>query len=121
MVTRLFAAMIFAACALASAGASAHAFLDHAVPPVGSTVATSPPDIRIFFTQPLEPAFSAIAITTADGRTVPTAAATVDPSDPTELVLALPPLPPGRYTVTWHVVSVDTHRTEGDYSFEIGP
>jgi methionine-rich copper-binding protein CopC len=121
MTRRISAIIAFAAAALVSGTALAHAFLDHSVPPVGSTVATSPPAIRIFFTQPLEPAFSAIAITTADGRTVPTAAATVDPSDPTELVLALPPLPPGRYTVTWHVVSVDTHRTEGDYSFEIGP
>jgi methionine-rich copper-binding protein CopC len=36
-------------------------------------------------------------------------------------VLALPPLAPGRYRVRWHVVSVDTHRTEGEYSFSVEP
>jgi methionine-rich copper-binding protein CopC len=28
-------------------------------------------------------------------------------------------LKPGSYTVTWHVLSVDTHRTEGSYSFTV--
>jgi hypothetical protein len=37
------------------------------------------------------------------------------------LVLPLPPLAPGRYRVRWHVVSVDTHRTEGEFGFEVTP
>jgi len=36
-------------------------------------------------------------------------------------VLNLPPLTPGHYKVSWHVVSVDTHRTEGSFSFDIQP
>jgi len=31
------------------------------------------------------------------------------------------PLPPGLYKVTWHAVSVDTHRTQGDFSFSVKP
>jgi methionine-rich copper-binding protein CopC len=30
-------------------------------------------------------------------------------------------LPPGSYKVMWRVLSVDTHRTQGDFSFRIGP
>jgi len=31
----------------------------------------------------------------------------------------LPPLPAGTYRVKWHVVSVDTHRTQGDFKFTV--
>jgi methionine-rich copper-binding protein CopC len=37
------------------------------------------------------------------------------------MVLNLPTLTPGHYKVSWHVVSVDTHRTEGSFSFDIQP
>jgi methionine-rich copper-binding protein CopC len=33
----------------------------------------------------------------------------------------LKPLKPGRYGVSWHAVSVDTHRTEGKYNFVVAP
>src|SRR5579885_1556867 len=95
-----------------SGAAGAHAFLDRAVPPA---------EIRLFFTEPVEPAFSGIALATADGKPVAAGRAAVDPGDPRQLVLPLPPLPPGRYRVSWHVVSVDTHRTEGDYTFSVNP
>jgi methionine-rich copper-binding protein CopC len=39
----------------------------------------------------------------------------------TEMDLPLKKLPPGRYRVTWHAVSVDTHHTEGKYNFLILP
>ena len=38
----------------------------------------------------------------------------------TELQIGLKSLPPGTYTVSWHVVSVDTHPTEGTFTFEVG-
>jgi methionine-rich copper-binding protein CopC len=101
--------------------ASAHAFLDHAVPAVGATVPTAPRQVQMFFTQQLEAAFSGAAIADAGGKTIATGAATVDPRNPMALVLNLPSLSPGRYRVSWHVVSVDTHRTEGSFSFEIRP
>jgi len=104
-----------------AAAALAHAFLDHAVPAVGSTVTAAPKEVQIFYTQALEPAFSAATLTGADGQPIATAAASVDPQNPMELVLKLPPLTPGHYKVSWRVVSVDTHRTEGTFSFDIKP
>jgi copper resistance protein C len=29
-------------------------------------------------------------------------------------------LRPGRYSVTWHALSVDTHKTQGSFSFQVG-
>jgi methionine-rich copper-binding protein CopC len=109
------------ATAIPGAAARAHAFLDHSLPPVGGTVATAPTEVLMFFTQPIEPAFSAATLSGADGQAIATQAAATDLQNPTELVLKLPPLTPGHYKVSWHVVSVDTHRTEGTFSFDIQP
>lgn len=106
---------------LTTASAEAHAFLSQAAPPVGGVVSAPPREIRLTFTESIEPAFSRIALTTADGQPIAAGPATVDPSNSTQLVLKLPPLAPGRYRVRWHVVSVDTHPTDGDYVFEIRP
>jgi copper resistance protein C len=106
---------------LTEAGASAHAFLDRAIPPVGGTVSVSPKEIRLFFSQAIEPLFSGITLASAGGRSIETGPAVVAAADHTQLVLAVPLLAPGRYKVTWHVVSVDTHPSQGDFIFEIRP
>jgi copper resistance protein C len=105
----------------ASRPAQAHAFLDHAVPAVGSTVATAPSQVVMFFTQDLEPAFTGATIVDAGGQPIATAAATVDPQNKAELVLNLPKLTPGHYKVSWHALSVDTHRTQGSFGFDVQP
>jgi methionine-rich copper-binding protein CopC len=37
------------------------------------------------------------------------------------LSLPLKNLKPGRYRVSWHAVSIDTHRSEGKYNFLVAP
>lgn len=107
--------------ALAASAASAHAFLDHANPAVGSSLAKPPGVIRIWFTQGIEPAFSTIEVTDGSGRRVDADDARVDAKDRAQLYETLKPLPPGTYKVHWRVVSIDTHPTEGTFSFDIGP
>lgn len=116
--------LIFRFAAMIAAGimpemALSHAFLSEAVPLVGGTVPAPPKEIRLTFTEAVEPSFSAIDLTTGEGRPIAIGRAVVDPGNDKQLVLALPPLAPGTYRVHWHVVSVDTHRTEGDYSFTV--
>jgi copper resistance protein C len=82
---------------IASAAAEAHAFLDHAEPRVGSTVPTAPRELSLTYTQNLEPAFNG-----------------------TVMRVGLRPLSPGTYRVRWHVLSVDTHTTEGNFTFHVG-
>ena len=110
---------LFAMCVATAAGA--HAFLDHAVPPVGATVGSSPPALRLYFSERIEPRFSAVELSTSAGRPVKIGAVAVDPHDPFALAVALPPLPPGRYRVHWHAVSVDRHPSEGGFEFEVRP
>jgi copper resistance protein C len=106
---------------MAAMAALAHAFLKQAAPPVGGTVAISPKEIRLTFSEGIEPRFSEIELATSDGRAIATGPVIRDPGDDKQLVLPVPPLAPGRYKVSWHVVSVDTHRTEGAYSFAVAP
>jgi copper resistance protein C len=119
MVKHLFAA-IFAVGMLVAGQARAHAFLDHSDPAVGSTVPTSPPTLALWFTEHIEPAFSTVTVTNAGGQRVDLGNAHVPPDDPAELDVGLKPLPNGTYTVRWHVISVDTHKTEGNFTFDVG-
>ncbi|MBV8889312.1 MAG: copper resistance protein CopC [Alphaproteobacteria bacterium] len=118
---KLFLAMIPLLAASLPAAAQAHAFLNGAMPPVGGTVAAPPREIRLFFSEAIEPRFSTVAVETAAGRPIETGRPEVDPADRSQLFLPVPPLAPGQYKVVWHVVSVDTHRTEGNFTFTIGP
>ena len=98
----------------------AHAFLDHASPAVGRSMPTSPPAVTIWFTQELEPAFSSIEVKDQSGARVDAGDAQVDAKDATILRVSLKPLAPGKYKVFWRVVSVDTHPTEGTFTFTVG-
>jgi copper resistance protein C len=97
----------------------AHAFLDHSDPKVGSTITSSPAVIKIWFTQNLEPIFASIQVKDAQGEQVDKKDAHLDGQDKTLVIVSVPNLPDGTYTVTWHVVSVDTHRTQGSFKFTI--
>jgi methionine-rich copper-binding protein CopC len=99
----------------------AHALIDHADPKVGGKVKTSPEEIRIWFTEKIEPAFSSIRVLDAQEKRVDKGDAYVDSKDPTLLIVSLPPLGAGKYKVVWKVTSVDTHKTEGDFQFQIFP
>lgn len=99
--------------------ALAHAFLERANPPVGSEIAASPPEISILFTEGVEPLFSKIEVAGADGAAIATGKPHLAPDTNRRLIIELPKLPPGTYTVIWHVTSVDTHKTEGNYKFTV--
>jgi methionine-rich copper-binding protein CopC len=104
---------------LAASPASAHAFLDHASPAVGSTLQRVPAAINLWFTQELEPAFSSVSVVDQAGARVDAGDAAVDGKDATLLHVSLKTLPPGVYKVVWRVVSVDTHTTEGSFTFRV--
>ncbi|MFY9760456.1 MAG: copper resistance CopC family protein [Xanthobacteraceae bacterium] len=115
MTTALFLSL--AAMASAVTGAQAHAFLDHASPLVGSTVPTAPHELSLSFTQNLEPSFSTVEVTGPTG-------ARVDQGKPqisgNTMRVGLKASGPGAYHVHWHALSVDTHTTQGSFTFHVG-
>lgn len=94
----------------------AHANLDHASPAVGSTVASSPSEVTLYFSEKIEPKFSGAEIRNAVGARVDHGAS----ASGSTLRVSVKSLPAGTYTVTWHVLSVDTHKTQGSFSFTVG-
>jgi len=120
MTARLIAAaFVLAVLLIAPAAVRAHAFLDHADPAVGSTVPAPPTVIHLWFTQELEPAFSWVTVTDRSGNSVNDGPATIDPRNKSEFTVKLKRLTAGKYVVKWHALSVDTHTTEGDFTFQV--
>jgi copper resistance protein C len=118
------AAMMLMTLALTPALSSpvqAHAFLDHANPAVGSLVHGGPTQVKLWFTQQLEPAFSSVHVSDQSGKQVDAGDSRVDATDTELLLVSVPHLGPGTYRVTWRVLSIDTHVTEGDFTFDVAP
>ena len=101
--------------------AHAHAFLERALPSVGSDTTTPPHQIVLTFTEGVEPLFSTIELRDPRGTALAVGKPHTEPGDNRKLVVDVPTLSAGRYSVTWHATSVDTHKTEGSYQFTITP
>jgi methionine-rich copper-binding protein CopC len=104
---------------VASHHAEAHAQLLRAEPPVGSLLRDPPDQLSLVFSEGIEPAFSAIHVTDAAGNRVDRDDLRRDPQQPVRLYVGLNRLPPGVYRVEWRVTSVDTHKTQGSFTFTV--
>jgi copper resistance protein C len=100
--------------------AFAHAQLEKAMPAVGGTV-SSASEIRLEFSEGVEPKFSKVSVT-GPGGAVPLGTAKTDTSNQAVLIVPISkPLPAGDYKVHWRAVSVDTHHTQGTFEFTVKP
>ena len=119
---RTFSLKILAsfAFALVASHAFAHAQLEKATPAVGGTVASAS-EIRLEFSEGVEPKFSKVSLS-GPGGAVPLGAAKTEPSNQAVLIVPISKaLAAGAYTVHWQAVSVDTHHTQGTFEFTVKP
>jgi methionine-rich copper-binding protein CopC len=101
--------------------AAAHAALVRALPAAGSEIHESPPRLKLWFSERLEQAVSSVEVLDGTGQRVDSGDLQSDSADRKLLQVSLPHLGPGRYRVTWRVVSVDTHVAKGEFRFDIKP
>lgn len=106
---------------LAAPPAFAHAMLRGSDPAVGSTVKTPPTEVSLTFSESVDPGLSHVEVTDAQGARVDAGMLRLDPANPNRLLVALKPLVAGTYTVMWHAVSTDTHKTQGKFTFTMAP
>ena len=111
--------LIVALTAMAVSPAGAHARLERAAPAAGSAVRGSPPQLKLWLSERLEPAFSKVRVLDRNGKQVDKGDAEVDRTDAKLLRASLPTLAPGTYRVLWRVLSVDTHVSKGDFTFNV--
>jgi copper resistance protein C len=97
----------------------AHAFVDHAEPAVGSQIHSVPTQVKIWFTEKLEPVLSKIQVFDSSGTEIDRHDGKIDQSNGALLTISLPELKAGKYKVVWRAVSVDTHVTTGNFTFEL--
>jgi methionine-rich copper-binding protein CopC len=114
---RIASIAILSSLVLGTVAAHAHAYLDRASPSVGSAVRSAPRVLSLWFSQNIESSFSTVTVTGPGGR-VDLGNARVGSGN--QLRVGLKPLGPGTYRVHWRVLSVDTHTTEGSFSFQVG-
>ncbi|MBS0535475.1 MAG: copper homeostasis periplasmic binding protein CopC [Proteobacteria bacterium] len=115
--------MIVAAAALSllPVAALAHAHLDHAQPAAGAKLTQAPSEVSLWFTEAVEPKFSSIVVQDAKGAAVQDGKAEGAADNTAVLKVKLKALQAGAYKVTWKVLSVDTHRTQGTFTFTVAP
>ncbi|NBF04958.1 copper homeostasis periplasmic binding protein CopC [Pseudomonas sp. Fl5BN2] len=115
----LFTTTALLASLLATTSVFAHAHLKSSTPAADSSV-TAPTALRLVFTEGVEAAFTQVKLS-KDGTPVEVKSLASEGSDKKVLIVtpAATPLRAGEYKVQWHAVSVDTHKSEGSYSFKV--
>lgn len=102
----------------AAGAAFAHAHLEQATPAADSTV-NSVNELRLVFSEGVEQAFTKVVIS-HDQAPVAVSSIKTEPANKKVLIVTpAQPLPAGTYNVKWNAVSVDTHKSAGDYSFTV--
>ncbi len=97
----------------------AHAMLVKAEPAKRASLTTAPSQVRLWFNEEIEPAFAALSVLDANKKAVTEDKAVVDSEDPKSIILKLPEMQPGRYTVKFRVLSVDGHVVDSEYEFTV--
>jgi copper resistance protein C len=122
MLTRISAATLgLVAAGVVTTSLQAHPTLKAASPAVDGTVAP-PTEIRLSFSEGLILKFSSVELQDQAGKTLTTGKLATGSKDHKQLIVPLQgPLAAGTYTVRWNIVSVDTHRVNGSYSFKVDP
>jgi methionine-rich copper-binding protein CopC len=101
--------------------AFAHAHLKSATPAAGSTVTAAPTELDLIFTEDVNLKFTGVKITGPDKAAVPTGDAMLMDKDTALMVPISGTVGAGVYTVAWHALSTDGHKTNGTYTFTVKP
>ncbi len=118
-------AVALAASAVVTTAAQAHPKLATATP-AANAVVTAPTKIQLVFTEALVAQFSGVDLTMTEmpgmkmgPMKINGVKATVAPDGKTLVANFAKPLATGTYKVDYHVVSADTHRIQGTYTFKV--
>ena len=109
------------ALALVPAIAAAHATLDATTPERGARLDAAPEQVSLKFSEGVEANFGAVRVFDSEGQEVQDGA-TFHPGDRGREIAARlkPGLGDGGYTVTYRVVSADSHPISGGFVFVVG-
>lgn len=120
VASRALRAGVFLTCILTTATAFAHAHLQQQSPAADTQIETSVQTLTLRFSEGIEAKFSGITLTGPQQVAVPVGTVMLNKDDNKQMIVPVEkPLASGDYTVDWHVVSVDGHKTKGQYHFSV--
>ena len=79
----------------------------------------APAKIQLWFNERLEPRYSSLTLSAADGKIVEIGKVEVSADDPKQLTATLKVLSAGRYVVKYRVLSVDGHVVQDQFPFTV--
>lgn len=101
--------------------ALAHSQLLSSTPGSGEILPESPPELRLVFSEPLDPRYSSVDVLNSAGQAIVDHGGVPDPADAAVLIVPLPVLGGGAYTVNWRTLSAaDGHTSGGFITFGVG-
>ena len=112
------AVMAMAMCVYA-APALAHSMLVKAEPPRRALLAKAPAQVRLWFNEEIEGDYASLVVLNADKHPVTEINPQLAPDDRKSIILPLPELAPGKYSVKFRVLSVDGHVVESSFDFTV--
>jgi copper resistance protein C len=121
VINRILIYCIVSASLFAAGETFAHAKLVKSDPGRRAVIKTPPKEIRLWFNEKLEPAYSSASLSGADGKLIATKPASLSGDDAKYMILAVEPLPPGIYRVKFRVLSVDGHVVDSSFTFTLLP
>ena len=103
------------------AAAWGHAALLHTSPSPSAVVNASPAEVKLTYSEAVEPRFAIVSVTDAAGRLQTAGPPRRSVVNPDELDVPLRHLSEGWYLVYWRVISADGHPVRGAFTFAVGP
>lgn len=100
---------------------SAHAYLVRSEPSDGLVLSEGPTDMKLWFDEPVSGKFSSAQLIDANGQPVKIDSIHVEPTEPKLLIITLPELEPGAYSLLYKALSeTDGHYSQGLLVFGVG-
>ncbi|MDH5480906.1 MAG: copper resistance protein CopC [Nitrosomonas sp.] len=97
----------------------AHATLVKSEPPRRATLFEAPKQVQLWFNEEIEGSYALITVLDSDKKPITDEKPKAVPDDLKSVVLAIPEVEPGNYTVEYRVLSTDGHVVESSYNFRI--
>jgi methionine-rich copper-binding protein CopC len=116
-VTRIWIGCVGVMLMLATASVCAHTRLLESQPAADAVLTQAPEQITLRFSEPIR--LTALSVRSAGSAAQDLTAAESGASE--RFTATLPALEPGEHTVSWRVISADTHVVSGEVRFTVQP
>ncbi|CUS31364.1 putative Copper transport protein CopC [Candidatus Nitrospira nitrosa] len=99
--------------------ALAHSMLVKAEPARRAVLTKSPSQVRLWFNEKIEGDYASLVVLDDKKHSITDTKPTLASDDPKSIILPLPELVPGKYSIKFRVLSVDGHVVESSFDFTV--